>query len=220
MKRKLSAAVFLTAVTVIWFAASAGAVDGTIEINQVKALVAGFPYVISASGSYRLTGNLTVSSTGADAIDVNASHVTIDLNGFSITGPGASSSGSGIAGTPANDLTVENGAITGFQNGLSIGTNSIVKSIHVDGNANGIVAGSDAVIEGNTVVANGTGINCGGSGCLISGNTIDNNTGAPMSFNSTTSGYERNVLNGNGSGISGGTSLGAKNTNLCNGTAC
>ncbi|MGC2493226.1 hypothetical protein, partial [Candidatus Binatus sp.] len=108
MKRKLSAAVFLAAVTVIGLAASAGAVDGTIEINQVKALVAGFPYVISASGSYRLTGNLTVSSTGADAIDVNASHVTIDLNGFSINGPGASSSGSGISGSPANDLTVEN----------------------------------------------------------------------------------------------------------------
>jgi hypothetical protein len=220
MKRKLSAVALLAAVTVIGFAASAGAVDGTIEINQVKALVAGFPYVITASGSYRLTGNLTVSSTSADAIDVNASHVTIDLNGFSITGPGASGSGSGIAGSPANELTVENGAITGFRNGLSIGANSIVKSIHIDGNTNGIVTGSDAVISGDTVVANGTGINCGGSGCLVSGNTIDNNTGAPMSFNNATSGYGGNVLNGNGSGISGGTSLGAKNTNLCNGTAC
>ena len=69
-------------------------------------------------------------------------------------------------------------------------------------------------------VANGAGINCGGSGCLVSGNTIDNNTGAPMFFSNATSGYERNVLNGNGSGISGGTSMGAKNTNLCNGTAC
>ena len=66
MKRKLSTAMFFGAVTMLGFAASAGAVDGTIEINQAKVMAAGgFPYLISNPGSYRLTGNLAITSTGA-----------------------------------------------------------------------------------------------------------------------------------------------------------
>ncbi len=42
-----------------------------------------YPYVIGASGNYYLTGNLTVST--GDGIDVNASSVTLDLNGFTIS---------------------------------------------------------------------------------------------------------------------------------------
>ena len=38
---KLSATLFLAAVTKLAFATSAGAVDGTIEINQAKVLAAG-----------------------------------------------------------------------------------------------------------------------------------------------------------------------------------
>src|SRR6266481_1804172 len=96
MKSKLSAAVFFAAVAVLGLAASAGAVDGTIEINQAKVLATGgFPYTISNTGSYRLTGNLTVSGSSLNAIDVNASHVTIDLNGFSIIGPGGGAPRSG-----------------------------------------------------------------------------------------------------------------------------
>ncbi len=41
MKQKLSAAVFFAAVTVLAFAASAGAVDGTIEINQAVVMQGG-----------------------------------------------------------------------------------------------------------------------------------------------------------------------------------
>jgi hypothetical protein len=238
------AAVFFAAVTVITLATSAGAVDGTIEINQAKVLGAGgsFPYVISNPGSYRLTGNLTVSSTSADAIDVNASHVTIDLNGFSITGPGGSSTRAGINGTTSgNQVTVENGTITGFLFGLVIGVDGIVKSVHAaangagievgngviegctaDGNTTGISAGGEAVISGNTAGSNGTGISCG-HGCVVSGNTIDNNTSFGLTFQDATSGYSGNVLNLNnigGASINNGTSLGAKNTNLCNGIAC
>ncbi len=63
MKRKLSVAVFFAAAAKLAFTASAGAVDGTIEINQAKVLAnGGFPYTISASGGYRLTGDLTFPS--------------------------------------------------------------------------------------------------------------------------------------------------------------
>jgi parallel beta-helix repeat protein len=284
---KLSATLFLAAVTTLAFAASAGAVDGTIEINQAKVMAAGgFPYKIGTMGSYRLTGNLTVSSTTADAIDVNSNHVTIDLNGFSISGPG-SSSANGIDGPSAGALTVENGTITGFAGnfGVVTGNNSIVRNMQVNANGYGIQTGNQSVISGNTVNnaalgggiicngsgcvisgntadgnsvsgiycsgtgcqisgnttdsngnsgmqcigcvvsgntvnSNGFGISCPGSGCLITGNTIDNNGSNAIFANDSTTGYGGNVLNDNAMGISGGTSLGAKNTNLCSGTAC
>ena len=57
------------------------AVDGVIEINQARALAggvtagdsAGFPVTLSASGSYRLTGNLTVPSSTSGIVASSAS---------------------------------------------------------------------------------------------------------------------------------------------------
>src|SRR5208282_3871067 len=241
---------------------------GTIEINQAKVLAnGGFPYLISTPyTSYRLTGSLSVPAS-TNGINVNAGNVTIDLNGFSITGPGGSSGFyDGIDASGQSDITVENGTLTGFGTGVEAGSFGIVRNVHADANGGGIVAGSNSVIEGctannstatgkdgiyctggcaisgntangnpfigiacvgsgcvisgNTTSSNTTGgINCGGSGCLISGNTVLNN-GTGISAVDATSGYGGNVLNGNSTNVFEGTSLGAKNTNLCNGTAC
>jgi hypothetical protein len=74
-------------------------VDGAILINQntsVNGLPgcphAGFPIVICQSGSYRLSGSLTMNTSasgnysGLDiAIAIGSSNITLDLNGFSIT---------------------------------------------------------------------------------------------------------------------------------------
>jgi hypothetical protein len=239
MNREKMAAVFFAAVMVLGLAASAGAVDGTVEINQAKVLAAGgFPYTISNTGSYRLTGNLTVSGTNVDAIDVNASHVTIDLNGFSIIGSG---SGAGINGQISfpTSLTVENGTVTGFFTGVQIGASSVVKSVHADankpgfgifagnsavvqgcsanGNGAGIDGGPGSVISGNTANNNtGDGIECGGYGCVISGNGIVNNGTVGIFAEDATTGYGGNVLK-NTTNVSGGTSLGH---NLCSGVVC
>src|SRR5947208_13936545 len=71
------------------------AVDGVVLINQSAALAGnvtpgdtpGFPVTISVSGSYRLSGNLTVPDANTTAIQITADDVTIDLNGFAIAGP-------------------------------------------------------------------------------------------------------------------------------------
>ena len=48
------------------FATSAFAVDGQVLINQSTVMAAGgFPYIISNSGSYKLSGNLTMNTTSA-----------------------------------------------------------------------------------------------------------------------------------------------------------
>src|SRR2546423_10858587 len=69
------------------------AIDGQVLINQSTVMAAGgFPYIISNAGSYKLSGNLTLTTSTAGnysgldiAIGINSSRVDLDLNGFSIT---------------------------------------------------------------------------------------------------------------------------------------
>ncbi len=66
--------------------ACAFAADGQVLINQSSILAAGgFPYVISQPGSYKLSGNLIVPN-GVSGISITVNNVTLDLNGFSMTG--------------------------------------------------------------------------------------------------------------------------------------
>ena len=88
--------------------------------KQPRTPISSAPYTIAKPGSYYLTTNLTVTSN--DAIDIDASGVTLDLNGFTIssTSPFESgtaiyisfvSSGGGYIGF--TDITISNGHITG-----------------------------------------------------------------------------------------------------------
>jgi parallel beta-helix repeat protein len=64
------------------------AIDGVVLINQSSVLAAGgFPYVISSSGAYKLSGNLIVPNSSTTAIMITSSNVSVDMNGFSILGP-------------------------------------------------------------------------------------------------------------------------------------
>lgn len=98
------------------------------------------PYTISASGSYYLTGNLTVD--GGDAITITAANVTLDLGGFTIATTAASPAGTAVR-IGARRVTVYNGTVAGtgtvsgstysgggFQNGV-IWTGPIPQSITV-----------------------------------------------------------------------------------------
>src|SRR5262245_30660355 len=86
-RRTLRFAGFAFACLLGW-AGGARAVDGVIEINDASILAAGgYPGVIGVPGSYVLTGNLT-PPPGANGINVLAPDVTLDLNGFAITGAG------------------------------------------------------------------------------------------------------------------------------------
>jgi hypothetical protein len=116
--------IILVVLMTLLVAASAFAVDGVVLINQSTVTAAGgFPYVISQPGSYKLTGNLAVPMD-TQAIQVNVSNVTLDLNGFSITTPISASvfpppairSNAGI-----DSFSLRNGAIQGFPNPISPG---------------------------------------------------------------------------------------------------
>lgn len=124
------------------FATSAWGVDGVIEINQARALAGGvttgdaaaFPVSINESGSYRLTGSLTPTGADTNVIEINASAVVLDLNGFSILGgttctatlfppnvttcTAAGSAVIGITGTTLGSVEIKNGSITGMKGAL------------------------------------------------------------------------------------------------------
>ncbi len=68
---------------------------------------------ISASGSYYLTGNITVSTN--NGITINASGVTLDLNGFTVSSTAPTANGTGILlnNSQNNNIQILNGNITG-----------------------------------------------------------------------------------------------------------
>jgi len=113
-----------------------------LQINQACATTggcfpgdaAGFPVTITQPGSYRLTGNLTLSAINTDAVDVTVSGVTLDLGGFTLQGPETCSgigssiscgpsetSGSGVYVTSSETgvVTIRHGVIRGFYDGVA-----------------------------------------------------------------------------------------------------
>ena len=202
MKRQKLVSMLLAAAMLAW-AASARAVDGTIEISDAVVKAAGgYPFKITGatnSGSYRLTGNLA-APLGTDAIDVTAPVVTIDLNGFAISGNGSV----GVNAT-VGDVTVENGTVTGFTTGVNVGNFAIVRNVHADANGSGISVGNNSLVEdctaNNSTSASGAAINCSGV-CVISGNTASGNgklDGIDCAGNGCV--ISRNTANANTTGI-------------------
>jgi hypothetical protein len=200
------------------------ATPGIIQINQASVTAAGgFPYLIGQSGSYQLTSDLVATCTGCNAIQVDASFVTIDLNGFRILGPGAKkSTAAGIVAaligeSTVSDLTVKNGYVAGFAYGIVTGSNSAVTSVHADNNGNtGIFVAPGSLVTGSTANNDVTnGIECTGS-CNISGNAVYLAQTGIVCVNGHCV-ISNNDIDQATSAISGGAST---LTNVCNGTVC
>ncbi len=166
------------------------AVDGVVLINQSTVMAqGGFPYVISVTGSYKLSGPLTVPNVDTAAIRVTADYVTIDLNGFSINGPvvcvgtpvtscspsGKTGGAIGVDGAGGRNITVVNGSVRGMGSvGIYLGPGAYVEKVHVESNTQtGIAFAYSGTAIGNTVIGNGgDGISAPNSpgGSVVSGN--------------------------------------------------
>ncbi len=116
---------------------------------------------LNTSGSYRLASdlNVTVATTpeNISGIDINAHHVTIDLNGFSIIGPGELGTGDGIDARFFNSIVVLNGNVR-WMGGDGVRTGSLgrIEGVHVEGNGlDGIFATADSVVTRCAVNGNG-----------------------------------------------------------------
>ena|SRR5690348_8908241 len=192
------------------FAPAALAVDGTVLINQ-STITNGltgcptgghFPIIICQSGSYRLSGNLTVPDANTDAIHITADNVTIDLNGFAILGPGAKGSGTAIVGS---NTSVSNGTIRGMgSQGIFVTGHSRVYKILVIGNGgDGIVSsGLGLVSECISSENGGVGINVGAG--IVMNNVVSENAGDGISGTAVITG---NAVFSNANGINVGNSI-------------
>jgi hypothetical protein len=152
-------------------AGQAPAAEGVIEINQTVVTAAGgFPFKITAPGAYQLTSNLTIASGLVNAINVLAAPVTIDLNGFTITG--ASGDASGIVDN-VGELIVRNGTIQKVDVGVDSFPGPTIISNLTTANTTAGLSVADARVDRYSAQATSTGLACNGNVCLIDGATID-----------------------------------------------
>ena len=154
-------------------------------------------FVISAPGSYYLTGNITGVS-GKNGIVINADDVTLDLNGFALIGVGGSLRGifvplthrnlriyNGIAHNwGVNGMNCTNGINCQFDhllisqsNGFLCGPGCVINSVSVDGNGSGgFTTGDHCTLTGCSATGNLTGFTLG-SNCTIMASTAVGNGG-------------------------------------------
>lgn len=225
--RVLRLLLYLTPALFLVLAPAAFAVDGVVLINQATAATGlpgcgstGFPMVICNPGSYRLSGDLSVPAN-LDGVLITASDVSLDLNGFTISGPSVNVHTGVIAGSSTHRVTVSNGRVIGFANGVVLGgTSSIARQLTVDLIADiGIQVDGVGIVEDCSVNATGTGIMLTGLSGMALGNTVftasSGSTGAIVFSSSGAGGYGHNTITGNVVGV-GAISMG---DNVCLDTA-
>jgi len=157
----------------------AAADQGRTEIGPTDV----FPIVIDQPGSYVLTSDLHMTTTGSSAIEITADDVTLDLGGHVIHGPGPGVNGTGIYGDERTGVSVFNGTVTGFSGGIrftgggtAVGVNRFhdLAISHIEfGPGLGFNGGEahDIVVTDVSVPAmNGEGVGC--SNCSLSNVTV------------------------------------------------
>ena len=220
------------------------ATKGVIQIKSPKT----FPFVINQPGSYQLIGNLTAPPS-VPAIQIDASNVTLDLNGFAVqratNGSGTSASGIVATNTDQLNITVKNGVVQGF-NGSGVdlsGLGHVVTDVRAEGNGfSGIHVAAYSSIEHCTVTSNGatgivTDVACslkdnvsignGGTGikagqlCTLVQNTCNVNGVNGIQMDQSSAASQNNCSGNNSNGIvgTGGKNSIVGNTCLLNGTA-
>jgi len=157
----------------------------TVNCTPITAL----PAVITVQGSYCFTGNLETSTTSGSAIEIATNSVVLDLNGFKLGGLGAGlgTNAIGILAAGRQNITVRNGTVRGFGNGVVLSggvppataQGHVIEDVRADQNTRvGIsVVGRGHIVRNNQVVATGGA------------------TGAPQAFGILANGFELHVNN-------------------------
>ncbi len=165
-------------------------------------------YKITAPGSYYLTRNTRMLTLGGsrDGIEIAASDVTVDLNGYTIEGLAGMSNGIVVSEPDLSNIVVCNGTIRGFlgdgidtqsrdvlhsevrgvrvvgagMHGIRLGDHAVVSDCEVSGSGfGGILSGSSSRVSDCTVLENGSigGISIGGDS-VVSGCIARRNLGS------------------------------------------
>jgi hypothetical protein len=208
------------------FVPSAFANEAIVSIDQTSSEHglkgcphAGFPIQICSSGSYELDSDLVVSAHNTDALQIFADNVTLNLNGFTISGPWVAGDGfpfgTGVY-SPNSNITIRNGKVTGFPQGIFLkGSAEFVEVVTVTGNNYGIDSWGDSTfIDRATATKNGLGIVLYGSGMITNSLVTANGVGI---YFGVAGGYGGDTIITNSTDVTGGTSMG---TNVCTAGKC
>jgi hypothetical protein len=165
-------------VLLAWVLGAAPARAETVNCTPILTL----PAVITVQGVYCFTGDLNTAITSGSAISIQTNNVILDLNGFKLGGlaAGHGTNALGIFAVNRRNLTIKNGTIRGFLEGIHLGNSGasqghVVEDIRADQNTSvGIdVSGSGNIVRNNQVVATGGttifGPNANGVGIAVAG---------------------------------------------------
>jgi parallel beta-helix repeat protein len=134
------------------------------------------PFTINGAGVYYLTANLKGVS-GKDGITISADNVTIDLNGFSLTGASDTLAAIKVSGA-FQRLAIRNGSIVGWKTGIAAGAAGRCQfsGLVISGQAsNGLEGGSSTTITACEVSeTGGDGFNVGISSSVKESSAVVN----------------------------------------------
>jgi hypothetical protein len=199
------------------------------------------PYQINTPGSYILTSNLTTTVAGQNAIVINVPNVTLNLNGYTISGPdvctsAGCSSATGNVGVLAEttNTVVENGNISGFGYGVYIESGQ-VENVGISSCAIGVFAmqatvhhnqiskisdwgiyALNSTVSENQVAAAGNGI-YGSFSSIVSNSSYENTTYGALLAGGFATG---NTFGGNGTDLDLINNAVTTKNNACTSGAC
>ena len=185
----LAALVSLAALAAIAGVVSAGPLDPPGPVGSTdRTVITSLPYTINQSGSYVLKSSLT-GVANQNGVTVNASNVTIDLQGFELIGVANSLAGISASNAFVN-VSVHDGTVRGWGGaGVSLaGSGSQIKNMRVNSNGGaGISTSADSSVLDSIASTNGgveilvgagsTLENCTADGNGTAGNGIEIGTG-------------------------------------------
>jgi len=172
MKKKLLLGILLS---VILLSSTAALADGDFYGGgPYGTKITSLPYTITGPGAYYLGGNLSLSGSG-NGITIShtpapVNDVTLDLMGFSITGPGT---GTGISMVGSTNVEIRNGTVSGWDYGIyesGTGLNHRIFNVRAAGATSGIRLYGDGHLvkgcDGSQTAAGFTAIYLGGVGTV------------------------------------------------------
>jgi parallel beta-helix repeat protein len=171
-------------------------------------------YVINSPGAYYLTGDV-VGVNGKHGIEIVASGVTLDLNGFDLLGVAGSLDGVSTTVGGLTSIAVVNGSVRnwgdeGVDLATSAATNCRVADLLASGNAgNGMFVGAGSTVSNCSVSSNTvTGISTN-DGSTVSNCSAFSNTGIGISTSSgsTVSNCSARANTGNGINVGTGSTV-------------
>jgi parallel beta-helix repeat protein len=156
----------------------------SLDQIEPRTPISALPFTITTRGSYYVTGNLA-GIAGQHGITIDADHVTLDLGGFALAGPGSGAATNGIRVINARtNATIRNGSVHGWGGtGIAVAASASidlrVEKVRATANgAGGILLGSRGTAWQCEASGNlGTGI-AGTLTCKVIECTTTGNTGA------------------------------------------